>query len=86
MIFSWLREPRCKVHGRPLLEGEVRVRYGLIRLPEVYLEARKKLFPNSNSFKLGGCYVSENNPKTTLTLFCAACRQAEEEWETKNRT
>jgi len=75
----------CKVHSLPLLQGDVTIRYGLIRHSDAYLKARAKLFPNANSFAVGGCYVSETFPKTATVSYCPECRLAEQAWNEQDK-
>ncbi len=80
--FGMLREifGTCSVHKVELLEEEVPVHYGLIRFSADYIAAKKGLFPNANSFVLGGCIVSPTHPKTRKAKYCPHCRAAESTW------
>jgi hypothetical protein len=71
----------CSVHKVPLVEEEVPVRYGLIRLPPAYQEAKRRRFPNAYSFALGGCLVSPTNLRTWRARYCSQCREAERAWQ-----
>jgi hypothetical protein len=70
----------CRIHKVKLLADEVPIRYGLIRFSADYISAQRKLFPNANSFVLGGCRVSPTNPKTRKVNYCPQCRSAESAW------
>jgi hypothetical protein len=70
----------CSVHHVSLLHEEVPVRYGLIRFPPDYLQAKKTHFPNAYSFVLGGCLVSPTNPMARKMSYCPKCREAENAW------
>ena len=69
----------CSVHRVALVEGEAPIAYGLIRFDRAYLKARKRLFPNSRSFVLGGCVVSLEDRKAAVR-YCPRCREAERAW------
>ena len=81
---SGFRANTCNVHNVDFQQGEVDIRYGLIRFGKDYLQTKKKQFPNANSFKVGGCYVYESQPKTTILSYCPVCREAEKEWLASN--
>lgn len=67
----------CPLHERKFERGEVEIRYGLLRHPEAYLKARKNRFPYANSYAMGGCYVSDTFPKTSVVDYCPQCRESE---------
>jgi hypothetical protein len=79
-----MKRNTCKLHNVNFEEGEVDIRYGLIRFGKEYLQAKKKHFPNANSLKVGGCFVYESQPKTTTLSYCPHCREAEKEWLASN--
>ncbi len=66
---------KCEVHNSELEDGKANIRYGLIVLPDEYRKAREKLFPNANSFVLGGCIIG--GVSETQVKFCRLCREAE---------
>ena len=66
---------KCEVHDAVMGMDRVPVEYGL-RFGEP--EAKRRLFPHSNSFIDGGCEV--RNKKRSTVLFCPLCRAAESEW------
>ncbi len=87
MALDLVGKRTCEVHGQPLEDDEVPLRYGLIRFTDEYRKAEQKLFPNANSFKLAGCRVDEaKSKKTARTKFCSLCRLSEKEWQAKNET
>jgi hypothetical protein len=72
-------EPKsCEAHGLPLQVGLAEIAYGLYELDETYLADKKELFPNSNSWVLGGCISSDVD--VAEVDFCPLCREAEGVW------
>ena len=74
----------CSVRKIRLLHEEVPVRYGLIRFPADYLNAKKQQFPNAYSFVPGGCLVGSTNPKIRMVSYCPQCRDAEKAWQERH--
>jgi hypothetical protein len=71
---------KCEIHDIELQDGTMPLQYGLLLSPlEGFYEARKDLFPNSNSFALGGCVVNFDHV-SEVTKFCPKCREAEKAW------
>ena len=73
----------CEIHNTPLQHMQVPVGYGSPIPDPALWEARKRLFPHSKLFALGGCttgligdYVEE--------LVCSKCREIEVEWRKDN--
>jgi len=76
-------ESRCKVHGVLLKKDRVQIIYGLVGFKVGYLEAQKKLFPNSNKEAFGGCIVEST--KFAEVVYCTECRKAEARWDRNHR-
>jgi len=72
--------PKCDVHNIELSEGTISITYGLHRSSELHKRAQKALFPNANSFISCGCIQYSTSPIETSGVYCARCRDAEEEW------
>jgi hypothetical protein len=77
---SALSRGLCPLHKCNLESGEVKIRYGLVRHSPELLAARKKSFPQANSYAVGGCYVWEGKPETQKIIYCPVCRAAEAVW------
>lgn len=74
---------KCELHNVKLENGFAPIRYGLLFIPDDYIKARKKLFPNANTFVAGGCIVGFR--ERTELEFCTLCREAEENWKIENK-
>ena len=74
----------CEIQNIELVSGEVEIRYGLIRFSKEYMDVSDSLFPNAFEFKMGGCFVDPNNPKTRIVEYCNECRKAEKDWLKNN--
>ena len=73
-----MEKGKCEIHNCPLIQTKVPIHYGLPVLDEELIEARRKLFPNSKSYVLGGCtFLDESGSEE---LVCPECREAEAEW------
>jgi len=73
------KEPMsCQAHGLPLQVGLAEIAYGLYELDETYLADKKELFPNANSWVVGGCISSDVD--VAQVDFCPLCREAEGVW------
>lgn len=88
----WTVEPQseekvaraCSVHQVALKQLLVPVIYGLPDMPDkVYLEANRKLFPNSRNDVGGGCVINWSSLKFQQVDYCPQCRKAEKEWISK---
>jgi hypothetical protein len=71
----------CEVHGVPLQEGVVPIKYGLRKPTEEEIEASTKLFPHAKSDYNPGCV--EEEAKRARVNFCPECRKAEAAWKAK---
>jgi len=81
VFFKSQQEPNfCKLHRQNMEVGVVSIRYGRVSHSDEYLKARRKLFPNANLYRVGGCYVSPAFPTTAKISYCAECRFVEESW------
>lgn len=69
----------CELHGTLMKPDTVPLAYGLPPKDEELWEARATLFPNANSYRLGGCIVGSSG-YSTETLACQQCRDAERAW------
>jgi hypothetical protein len=72
----------CPVHGTPLREDVVRIRYGLpaeFALPE-WREAHRNRFPYAQSHVWGGCMIWRGQPKRAHTMYCPTCRTEQATW------
>ena len=74
---------RCRVHGILLKTDRVQIIYGLMGFKVGYLEAEKKLFPNSHKKAFGGCLVEAT--KFAEVAYCPKCRRAESKWGQEHR-
>jgi hypothetical protein len=73
---------KCELHDRELLEGSQEIRWGLpLPPPDGYLDDAEKSFPNSNSWRLGGCVIDLDSPARETVKYCPACREAEKAWQ-----
>ena len=78
-------ETTCPVRKTVMKKDIVPVVYGLIvfdpfTYSDEYISARKELFPNSNREYEGGCVIDQNSTMSKEVLYCARCREAEEQW------
>jgi hypothetical protein len=74
------KEPkRCEVHDSTLQTGLAQIAYGLFEFDEGYWANKKELFPNSNSWVMGGCISSDVD--VAQVDFCPLCREAECVWQ-----
>jgi len=72
-------EPKsCEAHGLPLQVGLAEIAYGLFYFDERYWADKKELFPNANSWVVGGCISSDVD--VAQADFCPLCREAEDVW------
>jgi hypothetical protein len=69
----------CEVHGSPLQEGLAQIAYGLYDFDERHWAHKMSLFPNANSWVVGGCISGDLD--TTQVEFCEQCRRAEDIWQ-----
>jgi TonB family protein len=90
-------EKRCPVHGEVMAVEVVSAEYGLPMMRvgdedsseeqrrqaerDAYLEARAKLFPETNRVVRGGCIVHELKQEM---YYCRSCREAELAWLAKH--
>ena len=86
MLFEQKRDGTeiCQVHKDNLEADRVRIAYGLIILPQEYLEAEERQFPNSNKVAYGGCVWREDSPEFAYVFFCTQCRDEETRWEAQH--
>jgi hypothetical protein len=76
-------EPKsCEAHGLPLQVGSAQIAYGLFDFDERYWADKKELFPNANSWVVGGCISSDVD--VAQVDFCPRCREAEGVWSQMN--
>jgi hypothetical protein len=68
----------CEVHGLLLQPGLAQIAYGLYDFDERYSADMKELFPNSNSWVMGGCISGDRD--MAQVEFCQHCRGAEDIW------
>jgi hypothetical protein len=81
------RSPICEVHNYQMELEEVDILYGLPIGPTVgYTEEREITFPNCDDYLLGGCCISDDNPKCKLKYICKICNEKREEWKKKHRS
>ena len=74
---------KCERHEITLVQGTVKIAYGLRREIEEEQEARLQNFPNARSFAEGGC---KRRKKTeTQVWYCPQCREVEKEWKRVHR-
>ncbi len=59
------------------------IRYGFPAYDDAW-SVQERLFPHSNSYGLGGCVISENNPRDEQQWVCTDCRIAEKQWRAEN--
>ena len=71
-------EKVCTVHGVDLIPEKVPIIYGLIKYPQEFLDASKKLFPRSGFIALGGCVVHDE--KFHKVMYCEVCRNVHRSW------
>lgn len=76
---------KCKVHNTLLRKDRVDIIYGLMGFQKGYWQARKKLFPNANSYIGGGCVVETDSPRYAEVLYCVHCRKAAGKWARQHR-
>ncbi|MEO6656329.1 MAG: hypothetical protein ABIO36_09635 [Pyrinomonadaceae bacterium] len=70
---------KCLLHGQILEKANVEVRAGLPPAPpEKYFEAEEALFPQANSFIMGGCLDDAGSENEVM--FCCQCRTARRDW------
>ena len=70
----------CNIHNKKLVNDKVQNRVGMPPAPpEGFYEARKTLFPHSNTFATGGCLMPQ--PDVVKVRFCPDCRDAEKKWQ-----
>jgi hypothetical protein len=70
----------CELHGEALLEGTVKITYGLVLMPNEYREAEEVAFPWASAFTAGGCVLYENRPDYEPVRYCESCREGERAW------
>ena len=76
-------ETTCQVHGLSTTVQYILVKDGLVALPQSYLHARLRRFPNSfwEAYS-GSCMSSE--PSVVQRWVCAACRAEELCWRSRH--
>lgn len=72
---------KCPLHKSSFQVGSAMSQAGLLRKSEGFKAASRSLFPCAHS-ELKSIYVMGMRP--SMTLFCAECRLAEEEWLKSN--
>ncbi len=73
----------CVTHGVRLESDIIKVRYGLPPAPPIgYFEAEETLFPYANSWKTGGCVITDEDgiDQDDRVTFCPECRLAQKSW------
>ncbi len=73
---------KCEIHDDILKPADVPIHYGLLSIDDKFVEARERLFPNANSFVMGGCVFQDENEMELL--ICEKCREAENDWQEEN--
>ena len=63
--------------------AKVPIRYGYPEFDRAW-EVKAELFPNANSYSLGGCVIDLDGPKHERFPVCRECRLAEKEWRENN--
>ena len=69
----------CKLHGTKLKRRKVPIHYGLPAFDDAW-DVQEKLFPNANSYSLGGCVIDLDNPTHGTAMVCEDCREALSAW------
>lgn len=69
---------RCPLHGRPLLDDVVFVRYGLFRQPVGWEQARDAGFAHAHFIVFGGRRTDDVFLRRVR--YCADCRAAQRRW------
>jgi hypothetical protein len=73
----------CELHGEEMATTKVRIQYGYPAFDGTW-EVAAELFPNANSYSLGGCVMDVDNPKFEYLPVCGECRRAEEKWRAEH--
>lgn len=69
---------KCPIHTKTLLPDKVTISYGLTKdLFAPIPDPKKKNFPYSNQYVLGGCEISDTSPTFMYVLYCPSCRKVE---------
>jgi hypothetical protein len=75
----------CEVHEIALQEKFVPTEHGLMRFDPGWLEARKHLFPHSESGRSITCEGPPDEPPVTAIKTCPLCEHAYREWKQGRR-
>ena len=70
-----MKDSKCSVHGKELIEKEVPVFYG-IPTPDSNIFEIDSKFPHHRLWSIGGCVVSDDSPETEIGLVCSDCHDA----------
>jgi hypothetical protein len=77
-VLDWRPLPghavQCPLHGVPLSEGLVPVKYGRGAEDEGILDESLRV-PLAVDYVAGGCVVGDNDPQVARVLFCEVCRE-----------
>ncbi len=72
----------CEVHKTKMAHTEVPIHYGLIPgSPEPLNAARRPALPHHREYKLGGCMVWAEAPKTGKVYVCNECKKNFDKWK-----
>lgn len=72
----------CDVHDCELTTDQAPVVYGLVCLPDAFLDAREDQFPFANPVAFGGC--CETGDRLAEIEFCPECRRRLSAWRREN--
>ena len=73
----------CELQGEEMAMTNVPIRYGYPDFDRAW-EIAAELFPNANSYTLGGCVIAFDDPKFERLPVCRECRLAERRWREGN--
>jgi len=73
----------CEVHKTKMAHKEVPIIYGLVKQPvgEPSIDIQRKSFPHHREYSLGGCVITDDNPKTEKRYVCSECKNAYANWK-----
>ena len=75
-----MKDLKCPVHGKKLMEKEVPVFYGMPTPDSDIFEIGRE-FPHHGLWPIGGCEISDDSPETEIGLVCSDCHDAAKQME-----
>ena len=70
-----MKNSKCSVHGKELIEKEVPIFYGM-PTPDSDIFEIDSRFPHHGLWSIGGCEIFDDSPENGIGQVCSDCHDA----------